>query len=104
MQAHVATPRQRSTARTVSWLTRNSAASSRRVRFGARHRIASRSSGDSLRGRGRWYGERPEEPADRRLGGSAMTIAPGGNGVSDGATPVASAAASGSAPSRCVTA
>ena len=44
----------RSIVRTVSWLTPNSAANSRSVRSGARAHSASRSEGDSGRGRARW--------------------------------------------------
>ena len=68
----------RSTARTVSWLTPNSAAKSRKLRPCATARTRASWSGVSLRGRGVWYDGRPVRPAGRRTGMSAKRMAPGG--------------------------
>ena len=66
----------RSTARTVSWLTPNSAARERRLFVAASARITASCSGDSLRRRGVWYAARLDPPLTRRGGASAMTTRP----------------------------
>ncbi len=66
--------RERRTARTVSWLTANSAATSRRLRFPALARIAASCSAESLRRRGVWYEARFDRPLTRRGGTVATQI------------------------------
>ena len=63
-----------STLRTVSWLTPNSAARSRRLRQPALARIATSCSGESLHRRGAWYGARLDRPLTRRGEGLATQI------------------------------
>ena len=70
-----AAPAVRRVARTVSWLTPNSAASSRNVRLPDSLRMAAACSGESFRRRGAWYDVRTASasPSSRTRASSAMS-------------------------------